>query len=138
MKTIEQAIPKDSHWSDIYGMCSSLLCTIHCLATPFIFVASPTAEHCSQIGPLWWRTIDFLFLGISYLAISQTVRHTTSNWIPRAMYGAWALLLAVIVIDRLHLLHLPEVLVYIPAWSLVGLHFYNLRYCRCREDVCCT
>jgi len=33
---------------------------------------------------------------------------------------------------------LGELVVYIPAIALVGLHLYNRKYCKCEDDTCCA
>ena len=45
--------------SDIIGASASTLCTIHCLATPFIFFASTCTQSCCASAPSWWVWIDF-------------------------------------------------------------------------------
>jgi len=55
--------------SDIIGIWSSGLCLIHCLATPFLFIAKSCSHTCCAASPTWWGTIDFIFLVISFIAI---------------------------------------------------------------------
>jgi len=124
--------------SDLFGIFASSLCMIHCLATPLIFVVQASTVHCSEIGPFWWRTLDYLFLVISFAAIYHSVRTTSLNWMPKAMYAGWGILAFLIINESLHLLPIPHMLVYLPAFSLVFLHLYNWDYCRCKTKVCCA
>ena len=52
--------------SDILGALASFICLVHCLATPFLFLAHSHAhshaEAHHEAGPLWWGLIDYLFL----------------------------------------------------------------------------
>ncbi|MEM1120619.1 MAG: MerC domain-containing protein [Bacteroidota bacterium] len=123
--------------SDLFGMLASSLCMIHCLATPLIFVVQASAT-CSDVGPVWWRTLDYLFLIVSFFAIQQSAKTTTAAWMPKAMYGAWILLAFLIINDSFHALPLPHASIYLPALSLVVLHVYNQKYYNCEAEECCV
>lgn len=124
--------------SDLYGVLASSLCMIHCLATPLIFVVQASTTACSEIGPFWWRMMDYLFLVISIIAIHQSAQTTSSNWMPKAMYAGWGILAFMILNESLSLLPIPHILIYLPAFSLVFLHLYNRKYCQCKEAYCCA
>ncbi|MFK7796305.1 MAG: MerC domain-containing protein [Aureispira sp.] len=47
--------------SDFFGAAASTLCLIHCLITPFIFVAQTCSRTCCSDAPIWWRMIDVVF-----------------------------------------------------------------------------
>ena len=65
-------------YTDIIGATSSTLCMLHCLLTPFLFAVHATSSvACSEIGHLWWKIIDFLFLFISIVAIRYTAKATS-------------------------------------------------------------
>ena len=61
---------------DKIGVISSTLCMIHCIITPFIFLAKACSISCCSDGPVLWQIIDYLFLGISFLQsiIQQKIR----------------------------------------------------------------
>ena len=40
--------------------------------------------------------------------------------------------------ERCWLIHIPETATYLSASSLICLHIYNLNYCRCDNDDCCS
>lgn len=123
--------------SDIYGSLASALCIIHCLASPLLFVTTALDKTCAHTSPWWWRMIDILFLFISFLAIRQSVQNSSHSWIPKAMYSSWFLLTIVILIDRVTFIKTPHLIIHLLALSLVALHLYNLKYCKCRGDKCC-
>ena len=126
--------------SDILGSFVSFLCLIHCIATPFIFVAQTGMSACcaTTITPAWWSYVDLFFLVISFFAIYWSTKLTTKKWMKFALWINWFLLFTVIINEKLALFYLPEVTIYIPALALVILHIYNRKYCKCNVDSCCV
>ena len=124
--------------SDTIGIVASTLCMIHCISTPFIFIAKTCAATCCSDSPAWWAWIDVLFLVISFFAIYHTSKNSSKVWVKHAMWFSWSLLLVIIANEQLGLITLFEGAIYVPAISLVVLHFYNLKYCRCAKESCCT
>jgi len=119
--------------SDVLGVLASGLCLIHCIATPFIFVAQTCSASCCSVAPTWWSTIDYVFLGISFFAIYWSVQNTSKNWIKYALWINWVVLLFVILNEKIGVIHIDELAVYVPALCLVGLHLYNQKYCQCND-----
>ena len=127
--------------SDILGAIASSLCLIHCLATPFLFIAQASAHghHHHEAAPLWWQSVDYIFLAISFVAVYYSASKTNLNWMPVALYSSWALLALFILNEKLHLFHLDHLFIFIPAIGLVSLHLYNRKYCGCDDDdECCV
>jgi len=124
--------------TDILGSFSSSLCLIHCVATPFVFMAQTTAINCCEGAPIWWKLLDYFFLIISFYAIYWSTKATTINWIKPLLWLSWFMLMVIIMNEKLELLPLPEALIYIPSILLIGLHLYNRKYCNCNEDKCCV
>jgi len=123
---------------DILGTIASSLCLIHCVATPFIFIAQAGAITCCDTTPVWWKSIDYIFLGISFMAIYWSTKATTNNTIKILLWVSWFALLIVILNEKLELFPLAEAAIYFPALALVILHLYNRKYCRCKTDKCCV
>ena len=121
---------------DIIGATVSGLCALHCMVTPFIFVAKAASVHVHK--PLWWGLIDYVFIIVSFLAIYQTVKNTSRNWMKYALWTVWFILLGGILNETFEIRHLPEAAVYVPALVLAGLHLYNKKYCKCDDDNCCA
>ena len=124
--------------SDLFGVLASSLCMVHCLATPLIFVVQASTATCSEVGPWWWRVMDYLFLVVSLAAIFHSAKLTSLKWMPKALYACWGILAFLILNDSFHVLPIPHAMIYLPAFSLVFLHLYNRKYCRCETDTCCT
>lgn len=138
MNDIQLNITNTNQKSDLFGVFASSLCMLHCLATPLIFVVQASTTRCSEVGPWWWRTMDYLFLIVSVVAIHYSAKSTSSLWIPKALYGFWLFLAFLIVNESFHILPIPHSLVYLPAFSLVFLHLYNRKYCQCETEKCCS
>ena len=122
---------------DSLGIVASSLCAIHCIATPFIFIAKACASTCCAEAPIWWILIDYIFLIVSFIAIYYTTRNTTVYWIKYTLWTFWTLLLFTIANHSLNVIYLPEKFIYIPAFTIIILHFYNLQFCKCQDEKCC-
>lgn len=123
---------------DTIGIMASTLCLIHCVATPFIFLAKACSVSCCANAPVWWKGIDFLFIIISFVAIFYAAKNTSKSWMPMALWSSWLVLLVTIFCETLGANFLPPKFVYIPSIGIVILHLYNHKYCRCKENDCCV
>ena len=124
---------------DYLGAISSTLCLIHCIATPFIFIAHASTHHDhNHASPLWWQGIDIIFLAISFFAVLQTSRNTTKKWVSLGLKVSWGILVLILMNEKVHLLHIPELAIFFPTLGLVGLHIYNLKFCQCKDEDCCS
>lgn len=132
---ISKAIPK----SDLLGAIASGLCAVHCLATPFLFMAqSCSVSGCSELSPSWWSSIDYVFIGITFLAVYQSGKNTHAPWLKYALYVSWGILSLLIINEKLVFWPLPGLWKYSMAFILITLHLYNLKLCKCAEESCCV
>ena len=60
--------------ADVVGAITSLLCLAHCFATPILFFSHSSISSEIQLTPIWWETLDFSFLAISFLAITVQLK----------------------------------------------------------------
>ncbi len=127
------SIPYDS-----IGIMASTLCTIHCVVTPFIFIAKACTATCCSDAPAWWLMIDYLFLVISFLAIFFISKNLTKKWLLTAFWTSWFVLLFTIANHSIEIINLPSYFIYLPSISIVVLHFYNLQFCKCQNETCCS
>ena len=112
--------------ADIIGASASILCMIHCLATPFIFFIKSSASICCSETPVWWQSIDYLFLTVAFFAVVQITRNNRSKkWIKSMLIISWFGLLLVTLNTTFFIFHISNELAYLPAILLVTLHFYN-------------
>ena len=123
--------------SDKIGIISSTLCLVHCIITPFIFIVKACSNTCCSESPIWWHSIDYLFLLIAFIAIWHTTTKKMKHWLKISFWSSWVLLLAVILNESLQVFHFSNYLLYIPAFSIITLHLYNLFFCQCSNEKCC-
>lgn len=122
--------------SDLIGATASTLCTIHCMATPFLFLASTCTKSCCVSAPLWWIWIDYAFLFISLFAVYKSTKSTSKFWIKLVLWGSWIALSSFIFMEQNTLLNLSDYYKYSAALSLAFFHVYNLKYCQCESENC--
>ncbi|MEM9001276.1 MAG: MerC domain-containing protein [Bacteroidota bacterium] len=124
--------------SDVIGAWASGLCLIHCLATPFLFVAQAGLISNGASHPQWWGILDVVFLAISLSAIWWSSKTTSKQWMRIALWSSWSLLLFVVVNEKMAMVPLAEQAIYVPAIGLIFFHLYNRRHCQCGEVHCCA
>lgn len=125
---------------DTLGALASSICLIHCIATPFVFMAQSTVAVCCahEAVPTWWHAIDFIFIIISFVAVYRSNKTSTNLILKKALWLSWAILFTLILNEKLEWFAIPETIMYIAALTLVSLHIYNLNYCQCKNNTCCT
>lgn len=123
---------------DTIGVLASTLCVIHCLASPFIFIAHISAIGNYETSSTWWSNLDYIFLMISFLAVIYSVKNTSKSFIKLALWLSWGTLFLLIINEKIQLVSLPEIMIYITALSLALFHIYNMKYCKCKTNKCCT
>ncbi len=126
------------HKPDTLGALTSMLCLIHCLATPFIFISHACCIGELESSPVWWSNLDYLFLIISFLAVMRSVKNTSKSLMKQAFWFSWVVLFLLIMNEKIQLMRLPEIITYVTALSLAVLHIYNMKYCQCKTNKCCT
>jgi len=127
---------------DIIGAVSSSLCAIHCLVTPILFAAQSYAlndhHHHHHESPIWWSNLDFLFLVISVFAIYRSSKNSSNKYIKIGLWSSWIGLFICILNAKFGWFYLSPNIKFIPAFSIIGFHLYNLKYCKCNNDNCCV
>ena len=123
---------------DTIGSLASTLCLVHCLATPFIFITQACTMSCCADAPIWWQSIDYIFIVISFFAILGATKTSTNKIISRLLWITWFIFFALILNKSLGLVYLDKNFGYIAGITLAFLHIYNLRYCQCKSDNCCA
>lgn len=113
------------------GIVASSLCLAHCLATPFLFLAHSGSVMLQDANTIWWKSLDILFLALSFFAIRRSIKNSSKPKIKYAFWSSWGLLFFIIINEKLPMIALPEEIIYVGSVVLVGLHFYNLKYCQC-------
>ena len=123
---------------DVIGAIASSLCIVHCLLTPLLFISHLYTSTGTQNIPFWWKDLDFLFLTISFIAIYRATKTSSKKFMKYALWIGWIVLFILIFNEKMAWLALPGILNYISAISLSLFHIYNLNYCQCGDENCCT
>ena len=123
--------------TDSVGIFAGALCMIHCIATPFIFIVKACSSSCCADAPLWWTIIDYFFILISFIAIYFSTKNSSVKWIKFALWISWGILLITILNHSLLIFNVNKYFIYFPASSIILLHFYNIKYCQCKDTKCC-
>tara|TARA_Y100000813_G_scaffold173437_1_gene137660 strand:- start:355 stop:747 length:393 start_codon:yes stop_codon:yes gene_type:complete len=121
--------------SDTIGVFTSLVCSIHCFATPILFVAQ-SGLLSSNIQPLWWESINYIFIALSFIAVYYSAKNTSENIMKPILWVCWLFFVSVILNEMIELTKIPELFSYVSAFSLAFVHVYNLKYCQCQEECC--
>ncbi len=122
--------------SDYFGILASGLCLIHCFATPLIFIVKSCSSACCEEAPMWWRTIDYLFVVISLVAVSQAFKASKNKLIKLGLATSWFALLILILNETFIIFSIFKNAVFVPAFLLILLHIYNIRTCKCEKSCC--
>ena len=124
--------------SDWIGMLASGLCLIHCLATPFLFIASAGIGLHGEAHPSWWGVLDIVFLALSFFAVYWSIQNTSKSGLKYGLGISWSLLALIVLNEKFEFFHLVEEAIYPPTLGLIFLHFYNRQYCQCKDETCCA
>jgi len=124
--------------ADTLGAFASTLCVVHCLATPFIFVAQACASSCcsAETTPTWWLSMDYIFLVVSFFAVYRSSQSTTTNFMKPALWLSWGALFVTLANEQLGWFSFPDNTKQGAALLLTMVHLYNLFFCQCKKDSC--
>lgn len=122
---------------DSIGSIASILCLIHCIATPFIFITQVCTMSCCAGAPVWWQSIDYIFVAISFFAIFKSTQTSSNKLIKIALWTTWFIFFFSIINKTVLLFNINSNVTYIAGLILALLHIYNLRYCQCEDETCC-
>lgn len=118
------------NYSDWLGVTTSGLCAVHCTLTPLFFATRPILEgtldkhgHSSE----FWSLLDYLFLGLSFIAVWYSARHTSYSVIKWIFWGAWSIFTIGLLSELFHFYY-AKWLMYVGSIALIGMHLFNLFY----------
>ena len=92
--------------SDTIGIFTSLICSIHCFATPILFVAQ-SGLLSSNIQPLWWESINYIFIALSFIAVYYSAKNTSENIMKPILWVCWLFFVSVILNEMIELTRIP-------------------------------
>ena len=122
--------------SDYIGAIAGVLCIIHCIITPLLFLIN--AELATKQTLFALQFIGYVFLIISFFAVYRSALNTTNNTVKVLFFLFWGALLFLILNETFGAFRIAEAFTFISAFSLSALHIYNLNYCQCKDETCCT
>ncbi len=123
---------------DAIGSFTSTLCLIHCIATPFIFISqSLCTKICCAGAPIWWQSLDYIFVIISFFAIYRSTKTSTNKAIKILLWIVWVVFFTSIIAKSANFSNLFLNTTYASGITLALLHIYNLKFCQCCDDDCC-
>jgi len=112
--------------SDYIGAIAGVLCIIHCIITPLLFLIN--AELATKQTLFTLQLIGYIFLIISFFAVYRSALNTTNNTVKFLFFLIWGSLLFLILNESFGAFHIAETFTFISAFSLSALHIYNLKY----------
>ena len=124
--------------SDNLGVLSSTLCFIHCLTTPFVYISFAGLFDQNEYLSFSWKGLNAIFIILSLLAVYRSTKKTTSKIVKPVFWLSWGFLFFVLFNEEVKFIELPELVSYLSALNLAGIHVYNLKFCGCRDENCCT
>ena len=122
--------------SDYIGATAGVLCIIHCIITPLLFLIN--AELATKQALFALQFIGYVFLIISFFAVYRSAFNTANNTVKVLFFLFWGALLFLILNESFGVFRISETFTFISAFSLSALHIYNLNYCQCKDETCCT
>ena len=126
MKNIKYFILK----SDYFGVLTSLLCLLHCVITPLIFISYSSLNSEFSTSFLWWKNLDYVFIFISFFMVYFSTRICKIKIIKYLFWLSWIFLFLVIINEKINSFQFSEYLTYLAASILSLMHLYNLKYCK--------
>ncbi|MFK7906176.1 MAG: MerC domain-containing protein [Chitinophagales bacterium] len=113
-----------SNKADLIGIASAVLCLIHCLVPPIIFLFfGHLIEHSHDHFFRW----DYFFLAFSCYAVYHATQHAVNNFIKGLLWLSFGVLTIAILLH-----HIPnmEYIAYLASLGLIGGHLINLKMMR--------
>lgn len=106
--------------SDLIGIASAALCTVHCLAAPLVLLLFAASD--------FWHTLSYVFLGISFVAVYFATKHTHDKKISLLIWGSFALLTISVLLE--HQIHAMHYVGYLASAGLIWGHSQNIKQCK--------
>ena len=129
---------KQAKHLNLLGVTASGLCLIHCLMTPLFFSLQASTFGLRNEHWSWWQMVDLVFLFISGIAVFVSASHTSKPWMKYALWVSWITLSCIILNEKFQVFRIVEAAIYVPSISLIVLHMYNHKYCKCADTNCCA
>ena len=116
--------------SDLFGVLTCMLCLIHCISSPLIFISLLSLNTELSMSYSWWYNIDYAFIFISFFMVYFSVKITRVKLMKYLFWLSWITLSIVIINEKSESFKIPEHITYLSISSLSILHLYNLKFCK--------
>lgn len=128
--------PLTTSRSDLFGAFASGLCLIHCALTPLLFAARPMIDSAIDAhgyghthGPVFWWMFDFVFLGLSFIAVYFSTRQSGHKLYKTLLWLFFVVFAAGLLSELVHF-EMGIWLMYTGSIGLVITHIKNYRFCK--------
>ena len=75
---------------------------------------------------------------LTEIAIFFISKNINKKWLIYMFWISWVVLFLTILNHSFPFINLPNYFIYIPAFLIIALHFYNLQFCKCQNSTCCS
>jgi len=109
--------------ADYLGIAGSLLCLVHCVATPLLLLTSGWLRD-----PAWrlgFLSLDYVFIGLNVLAVYLASRHHASPSVKKALWSFLSLFTIALLLEEVRAAF--AYLTYAASAGLIVTHLINLR-----------
>lgn len=114
--------------ADYMGIAGSVLCLIHCLATPALALGSSFFAHNHEAGHGVGFNFDYIFILVNGLAVHFAAREHKLPLLRLFLWGSWLLFSVSLLLEKSHPFF--QIMGYVGSGLLIAGHGYNLIYCR--------
>lgn len=118
---------------DFLGIAVSGLCVLHCAFTPLLFAAQPLwhdsvgTRDLPGYGAWWWGSLDYLFLGLSLVAVRFAARASQRTGVRTLLWLGWVVFVVGLLLEGYSV---GTWVMYFGSAVLVATHLMNFRQCR--------
>ena len=116
--------------SDFFGVLTCMLCLIHCISSPLIFISFLSLNTELSISYSWWYNLDYVFIFISFFMVYFSVKITSVKLMKYLFWLSWLTLSLIIINEKTESFIIPEYITYFVILALSLLHLYNLKFCK--------
>ncbi len=116
--------------SDFFGVLTCMLCLIHCISSPLIYISFLSLNTELSMSYSWWYNIDYVFVLISFFLVYFSVKSTRVKLMKYLFWLSWITLSLLIINEKTESFKVSEYITYFTVSSLSLLHIYNLKFCK--------
>jgi len=116
--------------ADYLGITGSVLCIVHCVATPFLLLTVTWLRNDTLRSG--FLSLDYVFVAINALAVFSATRHATTPAIKIVLWGSLTLFAGCLLLEEVSPLFGYGT--YLASAGLIGGHIVSIRYCQTHHN----